>query len=70
MLRKKITTLVSSNEEMKVIMKTVKDLEDSYLIIKGSAKQEKKECLLLRMLLGTLSASLLENMVAGKGKDW
>ena len=54
---------------MKVIMKTVKDLEDSCLIIKGSAKQEKKECLLLRMLLGTSSASLLENMVAGKGKD-
>lgn len=70
MLRKKITTLVSSNEEMKVIMKTVKDLEDSCLIIKGSAKQEKKECVLFRMLLGTLSASLLENMVAGKGKDW
>lgn len=25
---------------------------------------------LLRMLLGTLSASLLENMLAGKGKNW
>ena len=69
MLRKKITILISSNEEMKDIMKIVKELEDSGLIMKGATMQEKKECGILRMLLGTLSASLLENMLAGKGKE-
>ena len=64
------TTLVISNEEMNDIMK--KSLEESALLIKGvsetlknEAKEQKSE--FLSMLLGTLGASLLGNLLAGKG---
>ena len=53
-------------------MKIVKSLEDSDLFLKGvsetiqnEAKEQKRG--FLRMLLGTLGASLLGNMIAGKG---
>ena len=56
---------------MEDIIKIVKSLEDSGLLIKGvseTVQNEKKEQKggFLSMLLGTLSASLLGNMLAGK----
>ena len=56
----------------KKIMKILKSLEDSGLIIKGvneTIKNEAKEQRggFLRMLLGTLGASLLENLLTCKG---
>ena len=61
-----------SNHEMEDILKTVKSLEDSGLLleevsetIKNEAKEQKGG--FVSMLLGTLGASLLGNMVAGKG---
>ena len=67
------TTLIKSNKEMKDIIKTVKSLEDSGLLLKrvtGTTQNEVKEQTrgFLSMLLGTLCASLLENILAGKGQ--
>ena len=67
-----VTTLIISNEEMNDIMKIVKSLEESGLLIKGvsqTIKNETKEQkgLFLGMLLGTLGASLLGNLLTGKG---
>ena len=70
-----ITILIISNEEMEDIMKKVKCLEDSGLLLKGFSEtiqnepKEQKEGF-LGMLLGTLGASLLRNMLAGKWIDW
>ena len=57
---------------MNDIMKIIKSLEESALLIKGvnetiknKTKEQKRG--FLGMLLGTLGASLLGNMVAGKG---
>ena len=66
------TTLIISNEEMNDIMKIVQALEDSNILLKGVTKTIKNETKeqkegFLSMLLGTLGASLLGNMVAGKG---
>ena len=52
-------------------MKKVKSLEESDLLIKDASKRIKNEAKeqkggFLRMLLGTLSASLLGNLLAGK----
>ena len=65
------TTLIISNDEMKDILKIVKSLEESgFLVgrvsetIKIEAKEQKGG--FLNMLLGTLGASLLGNMLAGK----
>ena len=57
---------------MKEIMKKVKSIEDSGLLIKVVTKtienQMKKQKLdFLGMLLGTLVANLLMNMLTGKG---
>ena len=65
------TTLIISNYEMKDILKIVKSLEDSGLLLKGVSETIKNEAKeqkggLLSMLLGTLGASLLGNMLAGK----
>ena len=66
------TTLIISNEEMQDIMKIVKCLGKSGLLIKGVSETiqnqgtEQKEGF-LRMLLGTLAASLLGNLLKGKG---
>ena len=66
------TTLIISNDEMEDIIKIVKSLEDSGLLLKGvteTVQNEVKEQKggFLSMLLGTLGASLLGNMLAGKG---
>ena len=66
------TTLTISNEEMNDIMKIVKALEDSNILLKGVTKTIKIETKerkrgFLGMLLGTLGASLLLNMLAGRG---
>ena len=66
------TTLIVSNKEMNDIMKTVQALEDSNILLKGVTKTIKNETKeqkggFLGMLLGTLGASLLGNMLAGKG---
>ena len=72
MFRSGNTTLIISNEEKNDIMKIVKSLEESRLLIKGvseTTKNEAKEQKLgfLATLLGTLGASLLGNLLAGKG---
>ena len=56
---------------MKDILKIVKSLEDSGVLLKGVSKTIKNEAKeqkerLLSMLLSTLGASLLGNMLAGK----
>ena len=66
------TILIVSNDEMKYIIKIVKSLEDSGLLLKGvteTVQNEVKEQKggFLSMLLGTLGASLLGNILAGKG---
>ena len=64
-LGSRTTTLIISNDEMKDIMKIVKSLENSRLLIKGvsqktqnEAKEQKRG--FISMLLDTLGASLLE----------
>ena len=66
------TTLIISNNEMEDLIKIVKSLEDSGLLLNGvtetvqnEIKEQKGE--FLSMLLGTLGASLLGNLLAGKG---
>ena len=76
-IRKKIhgsgtTTLIISNKEINDIMKFVQALEDSNILLKAVTKTIKNETKeqkgeFLGMLLGTLGASLLENMLAAKG---
>ena len=66
------TTLIISNDEMEDIIKIVKSLEDSGLLLKGvseTIQNEEKEQKgrFLSMLLGTLGTSLLRNMLADKG---
>ena len=66
------TTLIISNEEMNYIMKIVQALEDSNILLKGvteTVKNETKEKKggFLSMLLGALGASLLGNLLTGKG---
>ena len=66
------TTIVISNEEMNDIMKIVKSLEESGLLIKGVSEAIKNEAKeqkgrYLGMLLGTLGAILLGNLLTGKG---
>ena len=62
------TTLVISNEEMNDIMKIVQALEDSNILLKGMTKTNKNETKdqkgeFLSMLLGTLGASLLGDLL-------
>ena len=66
------TTLIISNEEMNDIMKIVQALEDSNILLKGVTKTIKDETKeqkggFLSILLVTLGASLLGNLLAGKG---
>ena len=66
------TTLMISNDETEDIIKMVKSLEDSGLLLTGvseTIQNEKKEQKggFLSMLLGKLGASLLGNILAGKG---
>ena len=66
------TTLIISNNEIGDIIKIVKSLENSGLLLKGvtaTIQNEVKEQNggFLSMLLGTLGASLLGNILVGKG---
>ena len=68
-----LATLMISNEEMNDIMKIVKSLEESGLLIKDVGETIKNEATgqkggFLRMLLGILGASLLGNLLTGKGR--
>ena len=70
MLGSGTTTLIISNDEINDILKTVKSLEDSGVILKGvseTIQHETKEQRggFLSMLLGTLGASLLGNLLTG-----
>ena len=66
------TTLIISHEQMNDIMKIVQALEDSNILLKGvtiSIKNETKEQKggFLSMLLSTLGATLLGNLLSAKG---
>ena len=66
------TTLIIGNEEMNDIMKINKSLEESGLIIKGFSETirneaEEQEGGFLGMVSGTLGASVLGNLLTGKG---
>ena len=66
------TKPIISNKDMDDLIKIVKSLEDSGLLLKGvteSVQNEVKEQKggFLSMLLGTLGASLLGNLLTGKG---
>ena len=70
MLGSGTTTLIISNDEMNDIIKIVKSLENSGVILKGvseTIQHEAKEQRggFLSMLLGTLGASLLGNLLTG-----
>ena len=65
------TTLIISNDETQDIVKIIKSLEDSGLLLKRvteTVQNEVKERKggFLSMLLGTLGASLLGNILAGE----
>ena len=68
------TTLIISNDEMEDIIKVVKSLEDSGLLLKGFCEAiqnevKKQKGGFLSILLGTSGASLLGNILAGKGMN-
>ena len=70
MLGSGTATLIISNDEMNDIIKIVKSLEDSGVLLKGiseTIQHEAKEQRVgfLSMLLGTLGASLLGNLLTG-----
>ena len=72
MLGSGTATLIISNDEMNDILKIVKSLENSGLLLKGvseTIQHEAKEQRggFLSMLLGTLGASLLRDILSGKG---
>ena len=67
-----MTTLITSNNEIEDIIKIVKSLEDSGLLLKGvteTVQNEVKEQRggFLSALLGTLGASLLGDLLTGRG---
>ena len=66
------TTLIISNEDMEGLIKIVKSFEDPGLLLKrvtepvqNEVKEQKRA--FVSMLLGTLGASLLGNLLTGKG---
>ena len=66
------TTLIISNQDMEDLIKIVKSLEDSGLLLKGVTESVQNEVKkqkggFLSMLLGTLGASILGNLLTGKG---
>ena len=61
-----MTTLIISNDEIHDVIKIVKSIEDSGSeTVQHEIKEQKGG--FLNMLLGTLGASLLGNILAGKG---
>ena len=72
-LASRTTALIISNEEMNDIMKIIKSLEKSGLLIKCAGETIKNETKeqeggFLGMLLGTLGASLLGNLLKSQGR--
>ena len=68
----KTTTLIISNDQMKDIIEIVKAAEDSGVLLKGVSETiqnetKKQKGGFLSMLLGTLGASLLVNILEEKG---
>ena len=66
------TTLITSNDEIEDIIKIVKSLEDSGLLLKGVTKTVQNEVKeqkggFLSALLDTLDACLLRDPLIGKG---
>ena len=66
------TTLIISNNKMEDIIKIIKSLEHSGLLLEGVTKAVQNEVKeqkgrFLGMLLDTLSASLIGNLLTGKG---
>ena len=66
------TTLITSNYEIEDIIKIVKSLEGSGLLLKGVTEKVQNEVKekkggFLSMSLGTLGASLLGNILTGRG---
>ena len=66
-----MTILITSNNEMEGIIKIVLSLEDSGLLVEGVTetvenKVKKQKGGFLSILLGTLGASLLGNLLSGK----
>ena len=71
-LASRTTILIISSEEMNHIIKIIKSLEESDLLIKDISETVKNEAKeqkgrFLGMLFGTLGASLLGNLLTGKG---
>ena len=65
-------TLIISNDKMEETIKIVRSLEDSGLLLKGVTETvhnevKEQEGGFLSMLLGTLGASFLGNLLTGKG---
>ena len=72
MFGSRFTILIISNEEMNGIMKIVKSLQESRLLIRDVSETIKNEANkqkrgFLSMLLATLGAGLLGNLLTGKG---
>ena len=66
------TTLIISNKDIEDLIKIVKSLEESALLLEGVTELVQNEVKeqkagFLSMLLGTLHASLLGNLLTGKG---
>ena len=66
------TTLIISNDESDDIIKMIKSLEDYDLLLEAVTKTVQNEAKELKggflsMLLGTLGASLIGNLLTGKG---
>ena len=66
------TTLIIYNKETNRIMKIIKSFDESGLLIKSVSETTKNEAKeqkggFLRMLLGTLAASLLGSALTGRG---
>ena len=73
MFESSMTTLITWNEEMNDIMKIVQLLEESGLLIKRVSETIKNEAKeqkggFVGILLSTLGASLLGNLLTGKGE--
>ena len=67
-----MTILIKSNDEINDIIKIVKSLEVSGLLLKRFTetvqnKVKEQKAGFLSILLGTLGPSLLENILVGKG---
>ena len=66
------TLIIYSNNELEDVIKIVKSLKDSRLLLKGFTETVQNEVKgqkggFLSMLLGTLGASLLGNLSTGEG---